>query len=157
KVIHPGAELYATAGTAARSAIPDDQHTIAVAEQPATMCGLTIWPLPVSHDAIEPCGFMAELPDGSRVTMLTDLGMWRDPLQDFVRASDLIVLEANHDEELLRHGPYPAYLKRRVASDVGHLSNRHCGLALGDALQGTSHQPKIWLAHLSAHKHRHDL
>jgi len=157
KVIHAEAELYATGGTAIRSALPRMQHTCATAENPVTICGLTIWPLPVSHDALEPCGFMAELPDGSRITMLTDLGIWSDSLRDFVRASDLIILEANHDEEMLRYGPYPAYLKRRVASDVGHLSNRHCGLALGEALRGTSHEPAIWLAHLSEHNNRPDL
>lgn len=157
KVIHAGAELYATGGTAIRSSLPRDQHVCAIAENPVSICGLTIWSLPVSHDAIEPCGFMAELPDGSRITMLTDLGTWSDSLRDFVRASDLIILEANHDEEMLRRGPYPAYLKRRVASDVGHLSNRHCGLALGEALRGTSHEPLIWLAHLSEHNNDPDL
>lgn len=151
RVIHPGAELYATAGTARRSSLPAGQHTRAVAENPVTIRGMTIWPLPVSHDAVEPCGFMVELPDGSRVTMLTDLGVWSDSLRDFVRASDLVILEANHDEEMLRRGPYPIYLKRRVASDVGHLSNVHCGRALGEALGGTSHEPVIWLAHLSEH------
>ena len=100
---------------------------------------------------------MLELPGGSRITMLTDLGSWHDSLKEFVRASDLIILEANHDEEMLRTGPYPTYLKRRVASDVGHLSNRHCGLALGDALRGTTHRPQVWLAHLSEHNNRPDL
>jgi hypothetical protein len=52
---------------------------------------------------------------------------------------------------MLRIGPYPQYLKKRVASDVGHLSNRHCGIALGQALRTTTHQPEIWLAHLSEH------
>lgn len=154
KVIHSDVELYATGGTARRSALPASQHTRAIEHEPVTIHGITIWPLPVAHDAIEPCGFMAELPRGARITVLTDLGSWHDSLKDFVRASDLIVLEANHDEEMLRSGPYPAYLKRRVASDVGHLSNRHCGLALADALRGTSHQPEIWLAHLSEHNNR---
>jgi phosphoribosyl 1,2-cyclic phosphodiesterase len=154
KVIHSELELYATLGTARRSAIPSSQHTSALEDRPVTIAGITIWPMPVAHDAIEPCGFMAEMPDGTRVTMLTDLGSWHDSLRDFVRASDLIILEANHDEEMLRCGPYPTYLKRRVASDVGHLSNRHCGIALGEALRGTTHRPEIWLAHLSEHNNR---
>jgi phosphoribosyl 1,2-cyclic phosphodiesterase len=148
KVIHSELELYATIGTARRSAIPSSQHTQAIEDAPVTVAGITIWPLPVAHDAVEPCGFMAEMPDGSRITMLTDLGCWHESLRDFVRASDLIILEANHDEEMLRYGPYPTYLKRRVASDVGHLSNRHCGLALAETLRGTTHRPEIWLAHL---------
>lgn len=157
KVIHRELELYATIGTAHRSAIPSSQHTRAIEDDPVKIAGITIWPLPVAHDAIEPCGFMAEMPDGSRITMLTDLGSWHDSLKDFVRASDLIILEANHDEEMLRLGPYPTYLKRRVASDRGHLSNRHCGLALGDALRGTTHRPEIWLAHLSEQNNHPDL
>jgi len=154
KVIHRDVELYATGGTARRSAIPASQHTRAIEQEPVSIQGITIWPLPVAHDAIEPCGFMAELPGGARITVLTDLGSWHDSLKDFVRASDLIVLEANHDEDMLRYGPYPAYLKRRVASDVGHLSNRHCGLALAETLHGTTHRPEIWLAHLSEHNNR---
>lgn len=157
KVIHADAELYATSGTSIGSRLPNGQVTRAIADSPITIAGITIWPLPVSHDAKEPCGFMLELPDGSRATMLTDLGAWHDSLRDFVRASDLIILEANHDEDMLRSGPYPAYLKRRVASDVGHFSNRDCGLALGHALRGTSHDPEIWLAHLSKENNRPDL
>lgn len=154
KVLHAGAALYATDGTAIRSRIPRDQHIRAIADDPIRAGGVTIWPLPVAHDATEPCGFMIEFPDDTRATILTDLGSWNDSLKDFVRASDLIVLEANHDEEMLRNGPYPAYLKRRVASNVGHLSNRHCGIALGNALHGTTHQPEIWLAHLSEQNNR---
>lgn len=157
KVMTAEVPVYATVGTARRSAVPAGQHQRAESDTSISLAGATIWPLPVSHDAREPCGFMVEMKDGTRVTLLTDLGSWHDSLRDFVRASDLIILEANHDEEMLRSGPYPAYLKKRVMSDVGHLSNRHCGIALGDALKGTSHQPEIWLAHLSEHNNRPDL
>lgn len=157
KVMSASMTLYSTDGTARRSALPKEQHERAINEMPVRIAGMTIWPLPVAHDAMEPCGFMVELPGGSRVTMLTDLGSWHDSLKEFARASDLIILEANHDEEMLRLGPYPTYLKRRVASDIGHLSNRHCGLALAKALQGTTHRPQIWLAHLSEHNNRPDL
>lgn len=157
KVVNANMALYSTDGTARRSGIPKEQHERAITEAPVRIAGVTIWPLPVAHDAMEPCGFMVELPGGSCITMLTDLGSWHDSLKEYVRASDLIILEANHDEEMLRLGPYPTYLKRRVASDVGHLSNRHCGLALGEALQGTTHRPQIWLAHLSEHNNRPDL
>lgn len=157
KVMSSDVPVYATGGTARRSGLPASQHLCAVSDAPVTLAGATIWPLPVAHDAVEPCGFMVEMIDGTRVTLLTDLGSWHDSLRDFVRASDLIILEANHDEDMLRYGPYPIYLKRRVASDVGHLSNRHCGLALGEALAKTTHQPEIWLAHLSEHNNRPDL
>lgn len=151
KVVNDDTVLIATRGTGIRSSFVPDQHQIVRAHTPVKVGSITIWPLPVAHDAQEPCGFMLEMPDGSRVTMLTDIGSWHESLQEFVAASDLIILEANHDEEMLRRGPYPQYLKRRVASDVGHLSNRHCGVALATALRGTTHEPEIWLAHLSEH------
>jgi phosphoribosyl 1,2-cyclic phosphodiesterase len=151
KVIRHDTTIFATDGTAIRSAVNRDMHVRAIGDTPQKVGDITVWPLPVLHDAQEPCGFMLELPDSSRVTMLTDLGSWHESLVEYVRASNLIILEANHDEEMLRTGPYPQYLKKRVASDVGHLSNRHSGIALGQALRTTTHQPEIWLAHLSEH------
>lgn len=154
KLVRDNTTIFATDGTAIRSAVNRDQHVRAIGDTPQTIGGITVWPLPVRHDAQEPCGFMLEMPDRTRVTMLTDIGSWQESLADYVRASHLVILEANHDEEMLRRGPYPQHLKRRVASDVGHLSNRHCGVALGEALRTTTHAPEVWLAHLSAHNNQ---
>jgi phosphoribosyl 1,2-cyclic phosphodiesterase len=112
--------------------------------------------LGVSHDAAEPCGFCVDAA-GVRVTVVTDLGRPDDQLTEWIRRSDLIVLEANHDEDLLRRGPYPAHLKRRVLSVNGHLSNLDCGRLLGRALAESSRPRAIWLAHLSAVNNRPDL
>lgn len=151
---HRDTALFATSGTAIAAAMPR-QHVERLQEnRPVSIADITIWALPVSHDAREPSGFMLEFSDGTRVTLLTDLGMWQDSLADFVRASHLIVLEANHDVDMLRFGPYPIHLKRRVASDRGHLSNADCAGALGRVLSRTSHQPDIWLAHLSKENNR---
>jgi phosphoribosyl 1,2-cyclic phosphodiesterase len=157
KLVRDDTTILATNGTAIRSGVNRDQHIRAMGSTPQKVGGVTVWPLPVLHDAKEPCGFMLEMPDRTRVTMITDIGAWRDSLAEFVRASHLVILEANHDEEMLRTGPYPQYLKRRVASDVGHLSNRHCGVALGQALRATTHKPQIWLAHLSDHNNTPNL
>lgn len=154
KLVRDDTTIFATDGTAIRSAVNRDQHVRALGDTPQKIGGVTVWPLPVRHDAKEPCGFMLEMPDRTRVTMLTDIGSWQESLAEYVRASHLVILEANHDEEMLRRGPYPQHLKRRVASDVGHLSNRHCGLALGQTLRSSSHNPEIWLAHLSAHNNQ---
>lgn len=151
RLVRDDTTIFATNGTAVRSAVHRDQHVRALGDTPQKIAGITVWPLPVRHDAKEPCGFMLEMPDRTRVTMITDIGSWQDSLAEYVRASHLVILEANHDEEMLRTGPYPQYLKRRVASDVGHLSNRHCGVALGRALHTTTHAPDVWLAHLSDH------
>jgi phosphoribosyl 1,2-cyclic phosphodiesterase len=154
KVVTGELSLLATAGTARRSGIPAEQHRVLKGNTPVEVAGMVVWPLPVSHDAVEPCGYLLEVPGGTRVAILTDLGSWHESLVPYVTSCDLIVLEANHDEEMLRRGPYPNYLKKRVASDVGHLSNRACGIALGAALRGTSHGPDIWLAHLSETNNR---
>lgn len=119
--------------------------------------GLTeVTALPVSHDAAEPCGYY--LRSQSRaVTILTDLGIAHESLHDYLAASDLIVLEANHDEAMLRFGPYPAHLKRRVRSPTGHLSNAECGSLLVTALPADNRARTIWLAHLSATNNRPEL
>ncbi len=149
KVITPELNLLSTTGTARRGGIPEAQHRAMKGTTPVEIAGMTVWPLPVSHDALEPCGFLLEIPGVARIAILTDLGSWHESLVEYVATCDLIVLEANHDEEMLRRGPYPVYLKKRVASDVGHLSNRACGIALGAMLRTSTHQPQIWLAHLS--------
>jgi phosphoribosyl 1,2-cyclic phosphodiesterase len=149
KVITPELNLLSTTGTALRGGIPLAQHRALKGNVPVEVAGMTVWPLPVRHDALEPCGYLLEVPGVTRIAILTDLGSWHDSLVDYVASCDLIILEANHDEEMLRRGPYPIYLKKRVASDVGHLSNRACGIALGGALRGAGHQPEVWLAHLS--------
>lgn len=100
----------------------------------------------VSHDANEPCGFFIEN-ENIRLSLLTDLGAVTPEILDIVASSDIAVLESNYDEQLLRRGPYPAHLKRRIRSATGHLSNDDCAATLADSarhdMQG------IWLCHLS--------
>jgi len=145
--------IIATAGTAGMADVPDDQRMEILPDRPLQVAGFTIWALGVSHDAVQPCGYLIEMAE-TRVTVLTDLGAWQDHLVEPIAASDLIVLEANHDEEMLRRGPYPAHLKRRVASDRGHLSNRASGAALAGLATASQAEPAVWLAHLSATNNR---
>jgi phosphoribosyl 1,2-cyclic phosphodiesterase len=118
--------------------------------------GFTIRALGVSHDAAEPCGYSIEA-EGVRVTVVTDLGVANDSLVEWIATSDLVVLEANHDESMLLQGPYPIHLKRRVLSPTGHLSNHDCGQLLRRALTGSNRVRTIWLAHLSETNNRPDL
>ena len=151
--------VIATPGTARMARVGTSRLLPATAGQPVQIGALTIWPLLVKHDALEPCGYLIETPGGN-VTVLTDLGSWDDALTSALRHSHLIVLEANHDREMLRRGPYPPHLKRRVASDVGHLANDACGAALAAALATSAvggKAPAIWLAHLSATNNRPEL
>jgi phosphoribosyl 1,2-cyclic phosphodiesterase len=147
-VLREDITLMSTAGTARAARLDRDQWVQMIDGRPATVGGMTIWSLTVKHDAAEPCGFLVETPVG-RATILTDLGSWQPSLLEPLLASDLVILEANHDEEMLRRGPYPAYLKKRVLSDIGHLSNASHALALAEVAKQHGSEPVVWLAHLS--------
>ncbi|MCC7103987.1 MAG: MBL fold metallo-hydrolase [Chloroflexi bacterium] len=100
----------------------------------------------VPHDCEEPLGFRIS---GARssVGLTTDLGLVPDEALPWLRENDLLVLEANHDLEMLWSGPYPAHLKRRVAGALGHLSNTAAGECL--LRLGAGAPREVWLAHLS--------
>ena len=102
--------------------------------------------VPTSHDAPGSCGFRLDTEDGS-VGVLTDTGYVTDEAADALLGVELAVLEANHDIETLRSGPYPYYLKQRILGPQGHLSNDDAArFAAALAESGAS---EIVLAHLS--------
>ena len=140
--------IVATAGTQRYLPLPDAQWLPIRTGTSVAVAGMTVWAIGVDHDAADPCGYLIEA-GSTRVSIFTDLGRWDERLAEPIGASDLVVLEANHDMEMLRRGPYPMHLKRRVASSKGHLSNIECGAALADTLRHSPATPDIWLAHLS--------
>ena len=80
--------------------------------------------------------------------MATDIGYAADSIRRGLQGADFVLVEANHDLEMLMGGPYPVYLKRRIASDEGHLSNEDCGGLCLDLVQtGCEH---FLLGHLSS-------
>lgn len=109
---------------------------------------------PVSHDGAEVCGYLIEA-EGHGVAVFTDLGLAESHLHEPLTRADLLVIEANHDEELLWRGPYPWPLKRRVASARGHLSNAACGSLLCEVLPDRGRE--VWLAHLSRTNNREQI
>lgn len=107
---------------------------------------LDITPFSVSHDAVHPYGYSIRDWE-SKFTYLTDTGFVSKGAMSILKGSDIVMLESNHDKELLLRGKYPEYLKRRILSEKGHLSNAESALtALDLAKNGTK---KIMLAHLS--------
>jgi phosphoribosyl 1,2-cyclic phosphodiesterase len=148
--------IVCTAGTARAAGVPAALHVAISAGAPTSVGSLTVRSFVVSHDAAEPCGFQIEVA-GVRIALLTDLGVPDDLLRSAIAGTDLVVLEANHDVDLLRSGPYPVHLKRRVLSATGHLSNDDCADLLLASLQGAERQPAIWLAHLSETNNRPEL
>jgi phosphoribosyl 1,2-cyclic phosphodiesterase len=108
----------------------------------------------VSHDATEPVGFVVtDRQSGARAAILYDLGTASDEVRSATRDVDILVLEANHCETMLRNGPYPLFLQRRIASRTGHLSNRvAAGLGADAAHANLNH---VVLAHLSEKNNDH--
>ena len=83
---------------------------------------INITPFTIPHDAADPCGFVFEA-EGIRMALATDLGYMPPNVKAALKRIDVLLLESNHDLEMLRDGPYPWSVKQRVLSRVGHLSN----------------------------------
>jgi phosphoribosyl 1,2-cyclic phosphodiesterase len=83
---------------------------------------IAVQPFTIPHDAADPVGFTFRA-EGAKVGVATDLGYLPVSVRDHLRGCDVLVMESNHDVEMLRVGPYPWSVKQRVASRVGHLSN----------------------------------
>lgn len=148
--------ILATAGTARQLHISAAQRVELVPGREVSIGQTRVTALAVEHDAAQPCGFFIDAGD-ARMTLITDLGTADERFHDPLTASDLIVVEANHDEAMLRDGPYPLHLKRRILSDRGHLSNASCATLLATALCHDSRARTVWLAHLSATNNRPNL
>lgn len=120
-------------------------HTFSAGES-FSLGGMEIASFPTSHDTPESVGYL--ISNGKvRIGVATDLGCVTREVAGAVSGAELLLLEANYDPEMLRSGPYPAYLKRRILSDRGHLSNEAAGdVAVAAASEGTR---RIILGHLS--------
>lgn len=108
---------------------------------------ILVKPISISHDAIDPVAYKFVNGEGS-IGVLTDLGIYTDEIVDEVKTCDLVMLEANHDIEMLKMGSYPYYLKRRILSSVGHLSNETSG-EMASKLVKNGITRNIILGHLS--------
>ncbi|MBN2361458.1 MAG: MBL fold metallo-hydrolase [Deltaproteobacteria bacterium] len=115
----------------------------------------SITPFSISHDAADPVCYRFALPDGTVAAFATDLGYPNREALAALAGCDIVGLEANHDPELLRTGPYPSFLKQRISSEVGHLSNQQTVQAL-TAIAGPRLR-QLFLMHLSQTNNRPDL
>lgn len=116
-------------------------------------CELTSFNTP--HDTIQSCGYRITASDGKICAVCTDLGHITDEVDDALKGCRLVLLEANYDERMLRSGSYPFYLKERILSPNGHLSNDACAKqAVKLIKQGTTH---LILGHLSQDNNRPQL
>lgn len=107
---------------------------------------LNIDSFPITHDACDPVGFILESVEGS-LGLATDLGIATRLVEDKLQKCRVLVVESNHDEDLLMNGPYPWHLKQRIRSRHGHLSNNNTAALLERLLHPGLES--VFLAHLS--------
>ena len=145
--------IYATEGTieAIRNTSGlgtiDPSLFIAVREEEKfTIKDLTVNPMKISHDAAQPVAYRISY-GKKRVAICTDLGVYNDYTVECLKDLDAVLLEANHDVNMLQVGPYPYHLKQRILGNRGHLSNENSGRLLGKILHDKL--KTIILGHLS--------
>ena len=145
--------IYATEGTkqavlhtkTVGSIDPDLFHTIGPNET-FRIGDLEIIPIRISHDAADPVAYKIRS-NGTSAAVVTDLGRFDHEIIEHLRGLHLLLLEANHDVNMLQTGPYPYYLKQRILGEKGHLSNEASGRLLCRLLN--DHIQAIVLGHLS--------
>lgn len=133
---HP-APVYATEGTARASKLGEEAARQVCHLRSGERCrvgGFEVEPFLIPHDATEPVGVVIEDESGCRLGLVADLGSRSRLAWARLSELDVLVLETNHDLEMLRNGPYPWSLKQRVAGRHGHLSNEDAALGLNELL-----------------------
>ena len=112
-----------------------------------TIGDIEVIPVRIPHDAVYPLGYSFRLSTGAQVSVATDMGRPTVGVYNNIRESEAVLIEANHDVEMLRHGSYPEPLKRRILGDLGHLSNDMTAL-FAERLMGSAVRNML-LGHLS--------
>ena len=110
------------------------------------LIGMKINTFAVSHDSTQCVGYVIDF-QGQRFMIATDCGEPNAEMEKYIRSANHIVIEANHDEQMLLNGPYPTYLKQRILSPKGHQSNTTCGRLLAENYH--DQMRNVFLCHLS--------
>lgn len=149
------AGIYANENTfcGMKIAFPDEKRCCFKTGDNFKIGDIDVRTFPVSHDSGDPVGYSFES-KGQRIAIVTDTGVVTETLLREMRKADILVLESNHDENILRMGSYPWFLKQRILGNRGHLSNVAAAEALvsmldDDAQCGNIKARMILLAHLS--------
>ena len=121
---------------------------------PSEIGDFVVTPFAVPHDSSDSVGYFIEA-GGVRFCIITDAGTVTDDMKPYIKRAQYLVIEANHDVEMVLSGPYPQFLKTRILSPTGHLSNRDCGLAV---IENMSEDLRyVWLCHLSEENNHPEL
>lgn len=151
--------IYASAGTWAAMAsglgkiAPKNMRRVAAGGE-VCINDMAVRPFSISHDASDPLGY-SFFTERDSAAVATDMGTMTKEVFDAIKGCRTVLLEANHDLEMLKNGPYPEHLKQRIKSDKGHLSNAFSASVCARlARLGTK---KILLGHLSEHNNKPQL
>ncbi len=144
------ASLYTNIGTwgFVKDKVAEDRQVLFQTGQWFTVGDIDIHPFALCHDAEDPVGFTL-CHGGKTVTILTDTGCITPSIVHAGQDADLLVLEANHDEEILKFCSYPYEIKKRILSDRGHLSNEAAADFLCQIMKKKEKPRQVLLAHLS--------
>lgn len=148
--------VYLTAKTfngAYKNQRPDNPRFF-IPEETVAIDDFTVHPVRKNHDASEPCSFRIEYRN-INVGVFTDIGEACENVKAHIGLCDALFLEANYDEQMLRNGSYPFFLKQRVASSVGHLSNDQTFELLDQYTNGNL--KCVFLSHISKDNNTHKL
>jgi phosphoribosyl 1,2-cyclic phosphodiesterase len=140
--------VYATPGTAQSHELRKTKVHLFDPGMTLEFPRMTVSAIPTPHDAIQSVGFVVtSRSTGARAGLFYDLGCVTRAIAKECETVDILVLESNHDDDMLRYGPYPPFLQARIAGRRGHLSNREAGVFARDTIgRGMNH---LVLAHLS--------
>ena len=134
--------------------VADELRRYVVAGETMQIGDFSVTPFSVPHDASDNVGYQI-VADGTVFCVMTDVGSVTPDMAQYVQRAQYLVIEANHDPEMLMQGPYPQHLKVRIQSDTGHLSNVACGEAIAQNM--SEHLRHVWLCHLSEENNHPEL
>ena len=137
-----------------RHKVPPGMARVVAPGSEVSVGGFSVTPLPVPHDSSENVGYTIRF-GGMVFCLITDIGHVTEDIKGMIASADYLVIEANHDEEMLMQGRYPQHLKERIISSLGHLSNHDCGVAIAE--NATERLKKVWLCHLSEENNHPEL
>lgn len=152
-----GIPVYATTGSLTKmdKIFNGSEEVIAIESGMKFSIGpMEIHPFSISHDAEDPVQYCIHS-GKKKISVVTDIGFMSTLVTERIKGSDLLVIEANHDVDMLVNGPYPWQLKQRVRGRTGHLSNRSAAETIFNISKDG--KPKIVLAHISGENNRADV
>lgn len=136
------------------SFIPGEYVNFITPGEEFSVSDVKILPFSVSHDTKKPVAYTFHT-ESDKASVITDTGIFTEEMFDYIKGSKSVIIESNHDEKMLMEGPYPYFLKKRIAGNKGHMSNSLCAsVCRALAESGTKN---FLLAHLSEHNNTEEL